>query len=318
MSEIKIKCPRCKNVFTPDENFVVPTKETSKEEIQRQAELIAEKLNEDKQKEINQLKLDKEHLIKTHQIKEERTQSQLKEAKETIEKSQKKYNQGSNEVDGEAQEKWLEEFLEEKFPEFEVKEVKKGAKGADCIVIVKHKDQEIGKILLESKYGYTAFQSNWVDKLKADMKEADITYGIIVSTVLPANTDDEEPYISFEGNTIYALRKNKTNLLSVLNLVLAFVNAKYLQKVELEKRSHNLPETDKQNEKFLRSELVPYLIDLNKEIISDTMEHEKLEKNFLKILKDNKKRIDARKGNFNDLWKNAIELDSIPDDFLDS
>ena len=318
MPEIKIKCPRCKNEFTPDENFVVPTKEPSKEEIQRQAELIAEKLNEEKQKEINQLKLDKEHLIKTHQVKEDRTQAQLKEAKETIEKSQKKYNQGSNELDGEAQEKWLEEFLEEKFPQFEVKEVKKGAKGADCIMSVKYKDEAVGKILFESKYGYPSFQSNWVSKLKTDMRAIGSDYGVIVSTVLPATHKDEDPYITYENNTIFALKKDKAILTSLINRLQDFIQLTYQRKQDEEKRLHNKSDDEKQERRFISNELLSFMKDQDSSIKQEYLEHDKLEKDLNKIIKNSKKRVDTRKIDLDNLWKKAIELDFVPDDFLDN
>ena len=315
MSEIKIQCPRCKNIFVPDKNLISDTPSFSEEDFKKKVEEASQiKILEIKKEH----QLEKEHLKKTHEIKEQRTLSQLQEAKKTVDRVSKKYEQGSNEVDGEAQEKWLEEFLEAKFPNFDVSEIKKGEKGADCLVTVKNKDKAIGKILLESKYGYPSFQNSWVTKLKNDMKDASVNYGIIVSTVLPASANEDDPYINFENNSIFALKKDKANLMSVLNLVLSYINADYLRKIDIDKRSHNLPESDKKNEEFLRNDLVKKLIEENNEITKEFLDHDKLEKTYYKHLKDNKKRIEARKTNFNNFWEKSIDLDSIPDDFLDN
>ena len=55
MTEVKIKCPRCKNVFTPDKNFISSSPQ------------ISEKAQELHQAEIEKIKkdfdLEKEHLI---------------------------------------------------------------------------------------------------------------------------------------------------------------------------------------------------------------------------------------------------------------
>ena len=315
MSEVKIKCPRCKNVFTSDQNFIAPVPEINEEDLKRKAQELAET-------EIEKMKkahdLEKEHLIETQKLKDQRTKAEIAGIKAQAEKSSKKFDLGSNEIDGEAQEKWLEEFLEAKFPNFDVSEIKKGEKGADCLVTVKNKDKAIGKILLESKYGYPSFQNSWVTKLKNDMKDASVNYGIIVSTVLPASANEDDPYINFENNSIFALKKDKANLMSVLNLVLSYINADYLRKIDIDKRSHNLPESDKKNEEFLRNDLVKKLIEENNEITKEFLDHDKLEKTYYKHLKDNKKRIEARKTNFNNFWEKSIDLDSIPDDFLDN
>ena len=126
MTEVKIKCPRCKNVFTPDKNFISSSPQ------------ISEKAQELHQAEIEKIKkdfdLEKEHLIETQRLKDQRTKTEIAGIKAQAEKSSKKFDLGSNEIDGEAQEIWLENFLSDKFPDFPLEEVKKGAKGADCIM----------------------------------------------------------------------------------------------------------------------------------------------------------------------------------------
>ena len=57
--------------------------------------------------------------------------------------------------------------------------------------------------------------------------------------------------------------------------------------------------------------------DQDSNIKQEYLEHDKLEKDLNKIIKNSKKRIDQRKADFDSLWKKTIELDSVPDDFLD-
>ena len=314
MSEVKIKCPRCKNIFTPDQNFIAPAPEINEEELKQKAKELA-------QAEIEKMKkahdLEKEHLIEAQKLKDQRTKAEIAGIKAQAEKSSKKFDLGSNEIDGEAQEIWLEKFLIEKFPDYSLEEVKKGAKGADCIMSVKYKDEVIGKILFESKYGYPSFQSNWVSKLKTDMRAIGADYGVIVSTILPATHKDEEPYIAYENNTIFALKKDKAILTSLINRLLDFIQLTYQRKQVEEKRLHNKSDDEKQERRFISDELLSFMKDQDSNIKQEYLEHDKLEKDLNKIIKNSKKRIDQRKTEFDNLWKKTIELDSVPDDFLD-
>src|SRR5438552_11481581 len=93
---------------------------------------------------------------------------QLDGLKKTIEELKRKSEQGSMQVQGEAQELLLEELLKEHFPFDTVTDVGKGVEGADCILIVKNnKGIECGKIIFESKRT-KGWNNSWVDKLKND------------------------------------------------------------------------------------------------------------------------------------------------------
>ena len=314
MSEVKIKCPRCKNIFTPDQNFIAPVPEINEEDLKQKAQELAEA-------EIEKMKkahdLEKEHLIETQKLKDQRTKAEIAGIKAQAEKSSKKFDLGSNEIDGEAQEIWLEKFLMEKFPDYPLEEVKKGAKGGDCIMSVKYNDEIIGKILFESKYGYPSFQSNWVSKLKTDIRAIGADYGVIVSTILPATHKDEEPYITYENNTIFALKKDKAILTSLINRLQDFIQLTYQRKQDEEKRLHNKSDDEKQERRFISDELLSFMKDQDSNIKQEYLDHDKLEKDLNKIIKNSKKRIDQRKNEFDNLWKKTIELDSVPDDFLD-
>ena len=68
-------------------------------------------------------------------------------------------------------------------------EIKKGAKGADCLQIVNSRmAQNCGKIYYESKRTKD-FQASWIDKFKGDMREKGADIGVLVSEVLPKGFD---------------------------------------------------------------------------------------------------------------------------------
>ena len=107
----------------------------------------------------------------------------------TIEDLKRKSEQGSMQVQGEAQELVLEDKLREYFPFDTVTEVGKGVEGADCIMIVRnHLGNECGKIIFESKR--TKGWSNvWIDKLKMDMRSKQADVAVLVTQVFPKSMD---------------------------------------------------------------------------------------------------------------------------------
>ena len=85
---------------------------------------------------------------------------------------------------GEIQEELIEEYLKKQFPMDQYEPVKKGKRGADVIQFVHHKQQEVGKILHESK-DVMNFDEKWVGKLIDDMHREDAMLGIIFTRVMP-------------------------------------------------------------------------------------------------------------------------------------
>lgn len=177
--EQKIKEAKEFNKLKADHEKLKREKEELKEKIVAEAELkISKKVSEEKQKikkeieEKNQLKLaDKEHLIS--QLTE-----QLKEA-------QRKVEQGSMQAQGEVQEIAIEEWLNSNFILDEIQEIKKGARGADCLQIINTQFiQNCGSIYYESKRTKD-FQKSWIEKFKNDMREKGADVGVIVTDAMP-------------------------------------------------------------------------------------------------------------------------------------
>ena len=116
---------------------------------------------------------------------EERLEAQRKLAEEM----RRKAEQGSMQLQGEAQELALEEMLQTAFPFDLILEVGKGVRGADCIQIVRSNfGQECGKIIYESKRT-NAFSNEWVEKLKTDMRSQGAEIAVIVTKTMPKDMD---------------------------------------------------------------------------------------------------------------------------------
>jgi hypothetical protein len=116
-------------------------------------------------------------------------ETQLESMKKTIEDLKRKSEQGSMQLQGEAQELVLEDKLREYFPFDSVVEVGKGVEGADCIMIVRNSNgSECGKIIFESKRT-KSWNNVWVDKLKNDMRTKQADIAILVTQVFPKGMD---------------------------------------------------------------------------------------------------------------------------------
>ena len=80
-----------------------------------------------------------------------------------------------------------DENTKEKYPFDTIDEVKKGARGADCMQIVHTREsQNCGKIYYESKRTKD-FQKSWIEKFKADMREKGADIGVLVTDVMPSD-----------------------------------------------------------------------------------------------------------------------------------
>ncbi len=165
-----------------------------KEEAALKAKAEAEaKLNEALAKEREKLQKRLEELAdqKLKKIEEEQAlklrekDEQLKQLQRSLEEAKRKAEQGSMQVQGEALELAIEEWLRSQFPFDQIEEVKKGAFGADCIQRVHtREEQNCGVICYESK-NTKAWSDAWIGKLKQDMLKAGADIGVLVTSVYP-------------------------------------------------------------------------------------------------------------------------------------
>ena len=116
-------------------------------------------------------------------------EKQLDDQKKLAEEMRRKAEQGSTQLQGEAQELLLEEILRDNFPTDLIVEVGKGVEGADCMMIIRsHGGIEYGKIIFESKRA-KGWSNGWVEKLRNDMRSKQADLAILVTQIYPRNMD---------------------------------------------------------------------------------------------------------------------------------
>ncbi len=158
-------------------------KEELKESIEAETQkVLNEKLTEEKQK-IRKIEADKVEL------KLREYEKQIEDQKKLVEEMKRKQEQGSMQMQGEIQELAIEEWLSNNFPLDKIDEIKKGARGADCLQIVNTRTrQNCGTIYYESKRT-KEFQKGWLEKFKADLGEKGADLGVLVTDAMPSEME---------------------------------------------------------------------------------------------------------------------------------
>ena len=164
------------------------------ERLKREKDELKDSIEAELQKKMNdQLQDERAKIQKTA---EDRVQMKLSEKDNLIEQmrhqlqeAQRKAEQGSMQMQGEVQELAIEEWLRESFPLDTIGEIKKGARGADCLHIVNTRTrQNCGSIYYESKRTKD-FQPAWIEKFKTDLRAKGATIGVIVTEAMPKEMD---------------------------------------------------------------------------------------------------------------------------------
>ncbi len=154
--------------------------------VQKQLQKDREKLTDDIRK-IEEQKVaarDTEYQLRLKEL-----EKQLDDQKKLADEMRRKSEQGSMQLQGEVQELALEELLTAAFPFDVISEVGKGVRGADCIQTVRNNfGQECGKIIFESKRT-NSFGTDWIEKLKADLRSQGADVAVIVTQAFPKEMD---------------------------------------------------------------------------------------------------------------------------------
>ena len=164
------------------------------EKLKREKEEIKEAVEAEAQKKINELLLsEKEKIRKSEEEKNElkfkELQKQLEDQKKLTEEMKRKQEQGSMQMQGEVQELAIEEWLSSNFPLDTIDEVRKGARGGDCVQIVNTRNkQNCGSIYYESKRTKD-FQPSWIEKFKNDIRDKGANIGVLVTEAMPSDMD---------------------------------------------------------------------------------------------------------------------------------
>ncbi len=186
-TEAKLKLSRQKELeFLQREKQLQLKEEEMELSIQRKLQEQRNELSEQIRKQEAE-----RHSIKDteYQLKVKELEKQLDDQKKLAEEMKRKAEQGSMQLQGEAQELILEELLRNYFPFDLISEVGKGVRGADCVQTVRNQfGQECGRIIYESKRTAT-FGADWIDKLKKDMRSIGVDVAVIVTQCYPKGMD---------------------------------------------------------------------------------------------------------------------------------
>jgi hypothetical protein len=186
-NEEKLKEARKKELEYLSKEKALKEKEEEMElQLQRQLINEREKLKEQlatEQAERMNVK-EQEFQLRTREL-----EKQIEDQKKLVDEMKRKAEQGSMQMQGEVQELLLEEMLQATFPFDLVSEVGKGVRGADCIQTVRNNfGNEAGKIIYESKRTKD-FAHDWIEKLKADMRQLGADVAVIVTQAFPRDMD---------------------------------------------------------------------------------------------------------------------------------
>jgi hypothetical protein len=184
-NELAEKSEKVKELFKKEAEIERLKRE--KDEVQEQAKLSAQKdLTKQLQSEREKIKRQAEEATE-FRLKE--LQKQLEDQKKLTDDMKRKQDQGSMQLQGEIMELAIEQWLANQFPMDTIDEIKKGAKGADCLQTVNTREQlNCGTIYYESKRT-KKFEPKWIEKFKNDIRDKGATIGVLVTEAMPLDMD---------------------------------------------------------------------------------------------------------------------------------
>jgi hypothetical protein len=124
-----------------------------------------------------------------HELEVLELKRKLEDDGKRLEEALRMQKQKSIQIQGEAQELGIKEWLSTQFPLDTIQEMKKGERGADCLQIVHTcSRQNCGTIYYESKRT-KSFQPSWIEKFKADIREKNAGVGVLVTETMPSDME---------------------------------------------------------------------------------------------------------------------------------
>ena len=283
---------------------------------------------ESKDKEIDKAKKEAEKKIKNSvsiefQKKDDEIEKN-KKAREILEKRlahkteeiNRMVKQGSVELQGEIQEERLQDYLEKIFPDDDIEEISKGAKGGDCIQTINYKDKlNIAKIYFESK-DTKIFNEQWANKLLKDMKAKGIANGIIVCSpsCMPTDFNKQKSYVERHGNVITIIPMIKPIIHAVVNRIRSILILK-----TRENKDHEIPAVMKKCWEVLNSpNFILPVKDMVSEIKNMKNQLDKDKTSFLLSFSKKEKTIDNIQDSLTDMILPLINLDKnvFPENIL--
>lgn len=164
------------------------------EKLKREKEELKDTIEAESEKKLSQILTEEREKIR----KQETDKSQLKisekdhvigQLNQQLKEAQRKAEQGSMQIQGEVQELAIEEWLTNNFPLDTIEEIRKGARGGDCIQVVNTRTrQNCGTIYYESKRT-KEFQPSWIEKFKNDIRDRNANIGVLVTETMPTGME---------------------------------------------------------------------------------------------------------------------------------
>ncbi|MGV9013527.1 MAG: DUF2130 domain-containing protein [Flavobacteriales bacterium] len=157
-----------------------------KEKLEQAKEDIELETKKAMEKERKRIEADvKQREAEAHRMTDREHQELVKSLTDQIGDLKRRVEQGSMQVQGEAQELELRDLLEDLFRQDVIEEVAKGANGADVLHLVQDRlGRSCGTIAYESKRT-KGFSDKWIDKLKGDMQRHQAEIGVVVTETMP-------------------------------------------------------------------------------------------------------------------------------------
>ncbi len=162
------------------------------ERLKREKDELKDTLEAEAEKKLNErLVEEREKIQKTVEDRSRLDKAELEnvieQMKVQLKDAHRKAEQGSMQLQGEVQELAIEEWLGSTFTLDTIEEIKKGARGADCLQIVNTRSrQNCGTIYYESKRT-KGFQPGWIEKFKHDIREKGADIGVLVTESMPSD-----------------------------------------------------------------------------------------------------------------------------------
>jgi hypothetical protein len=196
MSET-IECPHCGGTFALSEAFTKKFEEEKQHAIHNAVQNSKRKFEEEKtrlEKEFSEERKELQRSIeqqaqksaqKEYELKLKEKDLELERINTQLKDLQRRTQQGSMELQGEALEAYLKELLTTACPDDTISDVLKGQSGADFIhEVVNRSGQRCGKIVWETK-NTKSWNNDWLHKVKENAARANAAIKVIVSVALP-------------------------------------------------------------------------------------------------------------------------------------
>jgi hypothetical protein len=153
------------------------------EEKDKNRELEMERKMDEERKKISE-KIQQETDEQSRKKLSEKDQ-QIEQMRKTINDLKRKSDQGSMQLQGDAQEEALKSLLQENFPIDDIQDVPTGVRGADLIQTVKSDFGQISGIVLWESKNTKQWSDNWITKIKDDQVNTKANIAILMTTTLP-------------------------------------------------------------------------------------------------------------------------------------